>query len=530
MTVRCRFVREEPAGDVTFVDRVAIVIPAYNEAPHLPAVLERCRAVQPAVIVVVDDASTDDTPAVLADERSRAPHDPPLLVLRNRGNLGKQGSVRRALRALVAWDLDAVALLDGDGQHDPAELPRLAAHLAAADVVVGARVDVEMPPQRRLSNWLVNAGFRGIAGTDFRDIQSGLRLYRKAAADALAAHLGVEGAYGLEYESLVVLALDARDRGVDLRVVAAPASCNYGVATSWIRPHHVLQLGLGTLRQAARLRRALLSPPTAAGRRWRTRAMTVELHDVSPAARVEVERLRAALETIGVDRGTLLVVPRQEDEGGRTWDLRDDPALAEWLRIRRREGWEVVQHGLTHRAAGPPPADRFEEWLREHVARGQDEFAHLSEVEARARLLEGRAILHACGLRADGFVAPVWRQSRGTRRALRALGFRFTAGLTHVRRLSGDTRPRCSPALTFAAGDPALDLGKRAVMLGAEVAGVTRPLLRVALHPEDLDHPGLLGHILERIRGLLRHRRLVTYAEWLAELPAAAGDDARRAA
>ncbi|MBN1771626.1 MAG: DUF2334 domain-containing protein [Deltaproteobacteria bacterium] len=530
MTVRCRFVREEPAGDVAFVERVALVIPAFNEARHLPALLERCRAVQPVLIVVIDDASTDDTPAVLADEASRAPHDPPLLVLRNRGNLGKQGSVRRALRALVPWDLDAVALLDGDGQHDPAELPRLAAHLATADVVVGARVDVDMPPQRRLSNWLVNTGFRAIGGTDFVDIQSGLRLYRKSAADALAAHLGVEGAYGLEYESLVVLALDARDRGVELRVTAAPASCAYGTATSWLRPDHVLQLGLGTLRQAVRLRRARLTPPTAAGRRWRTRAMTVELHDVSPAARVEVERLRAALEAIGVDRGTLLVVPRYQDDARGAWDLRDDPELGAWLRARRREGWEIVQHGLTHRAAGTPPADRFEGWLQAYVARGQDEFAHLSEAEARARLLEGRAILQACGLSADGFVAPVWRQSRGTRRALRALGFRFTAGLTHVRRLSGDTRPLCSPALTFAAGDRALDLGKRAVMLGAEVGGIAHPLLRVALHPEDLGHPGLLGHVLDRIRGLLRHRRLVTYAEWLAGLPAAEGDDARRAA
>ncbi|NMC71956.1 MAG: glycosyltransferase [Myxococcales bacterium] len=530
MTVRCRFVRDESPGEAAFVERVAIAIPAYNEAPHLPELLARCRGVQPAVIVVVDDASTDDTRRVLAEERERAPADPPLVVLRNPRNLGKQGSVRRALRALAAWDLDAVALIDGDGQHDPAELPRLAAHLVEADVVVGARVAVDMPPQRRLSNRLVNLGFRSIAGADFVDIQSGLRLYRKRAADVLAAHLGVEGAYGLEYESLVVLALDARDRGVDLRVVAAPISCAYGRATSWIRPRDVWQLGVGTVRQAARLRRARLAPPTAAGRRWRARAMTVEIHDVSPATRVEVERLRAELEAIGVDRGTLLVVPRYEDASGVVWDLRDDAVLGEWLRARCREGWEVVQHGLTHRASGPPPADPLAAWWRDRVARGQDEFAELSEGEARARLLEGRAILRACGLSADGFVAPVWRQSPGTRRALQALDFRFTAGLGHVRRLSGDTRPFRCPALTFAAGDPLVDLGKRAAMLGAEVGAVARPLLRVALHPEDLGHPGLLEHVLGRIRGLLRHRRLVTYAEWLAEQPAAGGDGAWRAA
>lgn len=529
MTVRCRFVPEEAAGEASFVERVAIVIPAFNEAPHLPDLLARCRAVQPERIVVVDDASTDATPGVLADQQAHFRDDPPLVVLRNPRNLGKQGSVRRALRALVPCDLDAVALIDGDGQHDPGELPCLAAHLAEADVVVGARVAVGMPPQRRLSNWLVNAGFRGIAGADFVDVQSGLRLYRKAAADVLAAHLGVEGSYGLEYESLVVLALEARDRGADLRVVAAPASCAYGTARSWIRPRDVLQLGLGTLRQAARLRRALRTPPTAAGRRWRTRAMTVEIHDVSPPTRAKVERLRAALEPIGVDRGTFLVVPRHQDDRGTTWDLRDDPALGAWLRARRREGWEVVQHGLTHRAAGPPPAGRLEAWLADRVARGQDEFARLSEPEARDRLLEGREILQACGLSAEGFVAPVWRQSPGTRRALRTLGFRFTAGLTHVRRLSDEARPIPSPVLTFAAADSRIDLGKRAFMLGAEVGGIARPLLRVALHPEDLDRPGLVDHVLDRIRGLLRHRRLVTYAEWLTDLSPGC-DAARRVA
>lgn len=516
MSIECRRVFPDCRRDTTFSGRIGIVVPAHDEARHLASLLDRCDAVDPAVIVVVDDASTDATPEVLDRiDRGRA-DDAPLLLFRNRRNLGKQGAVRRALRALVPWDLDGVALIDGDGQHDPAELPPLAAHLAGADLVIGARRRDRMPPQRRLSNRLVNAGFRGIAGTDFADIQSGLRLYRKAAADALASHLPVEGAYGLEYESLVVLALDARDRDADLRIAIAEVSCAYGAAASGIRARHVFDLGVGTLRQAARLRKARLSRATGAGRRWRNRAMTVEIHDVSAATMPQVERIRAALEGVGVDRGSLLVVPAWEDERGRRWPLRRDPAAAAWLRERRREGWEVVLHGLTHRAP-QPPEDPLDAWLDRWWSRGQDEFARLDEPEARRRLREGREVLREAGVPPAGFVAPVWRQSPGTRLALRTLGFRFTADLGAVHLLTPAGPAVSSPALTFAAPDPVLDLGKRAAMLGAEVAGIGSSLLRVAVHPEDLRRDGLLEHIVGRVRRLLRHRRLVTYEEWLGE-------------
>jgi hypothetical protein len=493
--------------------RVGIVIPAYNEAAQIASVLTHCRAVRPAIVVVVDDASSDGTDRVLAAESPLGAV--PIRVLRNPQNLGKQGSVRRGLRELAGLELDAVALIDGDGQHDPAELPGLAALLADHELVIGARSRRQMPWHRRLANRLVNLGFRLLGGVDFHDLQSGLRLYRKPLADLLARELPPDGGYGLEHESIALLARFSHARGRVIRAAAATVSCVYGVSRSKMRPLHVLGLGVETVRQGLRLRRALRGLEDRAPAL--PRALTVEIHDISPATRDETLAIWGALGELGIERATLLVVPSFVDEAGVEHALGADPALCAWLRERQAAGAEIVQHGLTHRAPGPPPPGVGNAFMHHVFSRGQAEFAHLTRDEARARLLAGRRILAAAGLRPVGFVAPAWQQSPQAIGVLARLGYGFTAFLDHLLPLGGDPRPVPTVALTFAAPDPLVDYGKRAVMRGLEALARPSPLLRVALHPEDLRGARPLAHILERLRRLLRHRRQVTYAEWLSE-------------
>ncbi len=92
------------------------------------------------------------------------------------------------------------------------------------------------------------------------------------------------------------------------------------------------------------------------------------------------------------------------------------------------------------------------------------------------------------------------------------LGFHYTAFLNHVLPLRGKREPIPTPALTFDAPAAWIDLGKRAVMGILERLARPARLLRIALHPADVHRPGLLEHILDRVRALMAYRGLVNYA------------------
>lgn len=244
------------------------------------------------------------------------------------------------------------------------------------------------------------------------------------------------------------------------------------------------------------------------------RLLTVELHDVSPATWTEVELIQLALARVGVTQLTLLVVPRYLDSRGKYWDLRHSPELVDWLREQQDRGSELVLHGLTHRADGPPLGVR-NKLMHRYFSRGCAEFAHLTQDQATWRLRQGRRVLQQCGLTAPGFIAPAWQQSPGSIAAVDRLGFSFTAFLNHVQPLVGDRLPVITPALTFDAPNPLVDHGKRLVMRCLEASARSRRLLRVALHPADVHGTQPLTHIVKRVQALLQHRQQVTYARWL---------------
>ncbi|MBK8012750.1 MAG: glycosyltransferase family 2 protein [Deltaproteobacteria bacterium] len=240
----------------------ALVIPAYNEAKHISDVIDRCARTSPTWIVVIDDASTDSTRETLEAVALRHRN---LVVLTNDRNLGKQGSVRRGLSWLRDKALCGVAVVDGDGQLDPAQLPAMASLLSRFDVIIGARTRSQMPIHRQISNAMVNLGFLFISGVDFFDVQSGLRVYSKALSDLLAETLTIKGGYALEHVSLSIVARHAHITGRTIRVAAVPATCTYEGAESKMKPSDVVSLACHTVRHAWRIRCAT-KPGTCASR------------------------------------------------------------------------------------------------------------------------------------------------------------------------------------------------------------------------------------------------------------------------
>jgi dolichol-phosphate mannosyltransferase len=132
--------------------RLAVVIPAYRVADRIlpviaavPASVER--------IYVVDDACPDGS----GDRVARAVHDPRVSVIRHESNQGVGGATASGLRQALADGADIVVKVDGDGQIDPTEIPRLVAPLLdrEADVAKGNRFwdleSVSAMPQVRLA-------------------------------------------------------------------------------------------------------------------------------------------------------------------------------------------------------------------------------------------------------------------------------------------------------------------------------------------------------------------------------------------
>ena len=149
----------------------AAVIPAYQCAGTIASVVEGTRRFVPRV-VVVDDGSTDET----FSEALRAGAE----TLRRARNGGKGAAIRDGLaRVLSDSAVTHVLFIDGDGQHDPAEIPRLlAAAQAGEDFVIGSRMsDREaIPAYRYETNRIGGMILSRMTGLRIEDGQSGFRL------------------------------------------------------------------------------------------------------------------------------------------------------------------------------------------------------------------------------------------------------------------------------------------------------------------------------------------------------------------
>jgi glycosyltransferase involved in cell wall biosynthesis len=202
--------------------RVVAVIAAFNEGPHIGAVVAGTRP-HVAAVVVVDDGSGDDTAAAASAAGAE--------VIRHPANRGKGVAVRTGLAAIRGRGFTHVLLMDGDLQHRPADVPALGAEAVAsgADVVVGARTfdRAQMPRSRYYSNVIGSWALGGLIGVPIRDTQSGFRVIRLAALESLT--LTATG-YEIETEMLIRLAR----RGATVREVAVALA--YDGAPSKLRP------------------------------------------------------------------------------------------------------------------------------------------------------------------------------------------------------------------------------------------------------------------------------------------------------
>lgn len=161
-------------------DRVIALIPAFNEAAKIAEVIRQTR-LHTAQVIVIDDGSADTT-AQLAEQGGAT-------VLRHPQNRGKGAAIATALEFFGKSDAEFGVFLDGDGQHDPEEIPKFveAAHALGADVVVGTRMTEtrDMPVVRKFTNQFTSWVTSKLAGQTIPDSQCGYRLVRRCVLSHL---------------------------------------------------------------------------------------------------------------------------------------------------------------------------------------------------------------------------------------------------------------------------------------------------------------------------------------------------------
>lgn len=214
--------------------RIAVVLPAYNEAGSLPGLLRRFLKAREAgldeiTLIVVDDGSTDGTSGAVMNWTPGAGW---VRVIRHAANRGLGAALGTGLSAAMEGleDRDAVVVMDADDTHDPADIAGMIERLDDADVVIGSRFadggGVEgVPVHRRLLSDLSSVLLRNLCPLPgVKDYTSGFRAYRAGALRAIVqSRLEVFGTPGFAVTAGLLLALGA----AGARIGEVPVTVRY---------------------------------------------------------------------------------------------------------------------------------------------------------------------------------------------------------------------------------------------------------------------------------------------------------------
>ena len=226
--------------------RVRVVIPAYNEAASLGAVLGALRVAVPHEIMVVDDGSTDGTAGVARAAGVRC--------LSLACNLGYGGAVQAGLETALADGCDVVVLFDADGQHPAAAVDAVLAPVLAggADIAIGSRFSDGRPYTgplgRRIGQRVFASLTRFLTGRRVYDTTSGFKAIGARTCRAIVEMTFLD----LHMEAIVRLSL-LGFRIVEVPVTMAPRHAGvsmHGLASAWNYPAKTLLLSIVALLDA----------------------------------------------------------------------------------------------------------------------------------------------------------------------------------------------------------------------------------------------------------------------------------------
>lgn len=237
--VAANLTSHELAPQIKSHHSVVVCIPALNEARIIGSVVRAAKRYSNCVLVC-DDGSTDNT----SEEASLNG----ALLFKHPKSMGKGAALRTLFREASKLAPDVVITLDGDGQHDPADIPNVVVPIldGSADLVIGSRFTNgnRIPFHRVLGNSVLNLLTNLAAKTLLKDTQSGFRAYSSKVASSLSID---ENGMGVDSEILMGASR------IGCRIAERNVKVTYGKDTSTFNPfNHTFQVLSALVRSQAR--------------------------------------------------------------------------------------------------------------------------------------------------------------------------------------------------------------------------------------------------------------------------------------
>ena len=192
-----------------------VLIPCFNEELTIASIVIKSKKYVDTILVI-DDGSSDDTVAMAKGAGA--------VVLSHEKNMGKSQAIKNGFQYSLEHGYEYVITIDGDGQHNPDEIPLLLADLKEKkfDVALGIRYGdtTEMPGWRKIGKRILDYTTSIGNGGKITDSQSGFRGFNRKALEAITPRLDGD-AFSVESEQLI------RSHDAGLQMGSTHVSCRY---------------------------------------------------------------------------------------------------------------------------------------------------------------------------------------------------------------------------------------------------------------------------------------------------------------
>lgn len=220
--------------------------------------------------------------------------------------------------------------------------------------------------------------------------------------------------------------------------------------------------------------------------------LLLSLHDVCPTHLERIKRAEEFFNRIGIDKITYLLIPAYHHAP----PCNQDAAFIDWCRAKRSFEVDWFLHGYTHIEDAKEvevPNSAKQRWKQKHLTANEGEFGQLKADEVVNRLTLGKKVFEDClGVSPNGFVSPAWLFNQHLPPALTQLGIRFNENHGFI--FDGSVE-RKVPVITWATRTP---FKKKTSILGTPLLARLwhkKPVIRLAVHPFDFDHPETIASI-----------------------------------